>query len=575
MGFRGPSWVHNASIDSIPDSIPISEFILNEKYCRAGLTASKKPFIWGATGDGYSAVEVSQRVDYLARALANEFGWRPNLGTEWDKTICVFSLNTIDFFPLTWAVHRLSGIASLASAAYSVNELAYQLQASNVHALFTCLPLLDTALKAAAKCGIPKNRVYLLDMPQSFTGSGSKPLKFKTVNQLIEKGSNLDELEDLRWKKGQAARQCAYLCFSSGTSGLPKGVMISHMNVISQISLFKLFEGYTRTENQKDTVLGLLPYSHIFGLSVFHSAVYRGECVVVVPKFELATLLGAIERCKINVLYVVPPVIISMVKNESLMKKYELNSVRHIITGAAPLGNETAEDLHRVYPTWSILQAYGLTETTAVATHTSPHDIFFGSSGCLLPLLQARLVTPDGTEVEEYDTPGELLLRGPTIVLGYLNNEAANRETFQDGWLRTGDEAVFRKSFNGEDHVFIVDRIKELIKVKGFQVAPAELEAHLLTHPAVADTAVIGVHDDSAGEVPKAFVVKASEITVDHQTLIHDIQKHVQDHKAHYKWLHGGIEFIDAIPKSASGKILRRYLRDKERETRRRGGSKI
>ncbi|EEP79140.1 hypothetical protein UREG_03986 [Uncinocarpus reesii 1704] len=550
MGFRGPSWVPPASTISIPDSIPISEFILDEDHGRACLADSKKPFVWGNTGDGYNALEV-------------------------------------DFFPLAWAVHRLSGIASLASTAYSVDELTHQLRASKVQALFTCLPLLDTALKAAANCGIPRSHVYLLDMPQDHVGNIAKPQGFVSVNKLIEQGSKLEELEPLKWKRGQAVQQCAYLCFSSGTSGLPKGVMISHMNVISQVSLFKLFESRTRTPDQKDTVLGLLPFNHLFGLAVFHSAFYRGESVVVLPKYELATLLEAIELCRINVLYVVPPIIIAMVKNGKLMKKHDLSSVRHIITGAAPLGNETAEDLHRLYPTWSILQAYGeyirlilhvglrsntqegLTETTAVATHTSPHDIFFGSSGCLLPLLEARLVTPDGADVEEYDTPGELLLRGPTIVLGYLNNEAANKETFQDGWLRTGDEAVFRKSHNGEDHVFIVDRIKELIKVKGFQVAPAELEAHLLTYPAVDDVAVIGVQDDSAGEVPKAFVVKASGVEGDDQTLIRDIQKHVQDHKAHYKWLSGGIEFIDSIPKSASGKILRRYLRDREREARR------
>ncbi|WEW56234.1 hypothetical protein PRK78_001673 [Emydomyces testavorans] len=576
MGFRGPSWVPKPSISSIPDSIPICEFLLTEKHGRASLASSKKPFIWGTTGEGYTALEVQQRVDYLARALAHELGWRPNVGTEWDKVVCIFALNTVDFFLLGWAVHRLSGIASLASAAYSVDELTYQLRASNIHALFTCLPLLDTALKAAEKCGIPRSRVYLLDMPRYLTGSVSKTQTFKSVGELIELGSRFDELEPLSWKKGQAIQQCAYLCFSSGTSGFPKGAMISHMNMISQVSLFALFENHTRTKDQRDIVLGLLPYSHIFGLSVFSSAIYRGDSVVVLSKFELDTLLGAIERCKIDVLYVVPPVIVTMVKNADLMKKYDLSSVRHIITGAAPLRNETVEDLHCFQPTWSILQAYGLTETTAVATHTSPHDIFFGSSGCLLPLLEAQLVTPDGALIEEYDTPGELLLRGPTIVLGYLNNEAANKETFQDGWLRTGDEAVFRKSpHNGEDHVFIIDRIKDIIKVKGFQVAPAELEAHLLTHPAVTDTAVIGVCDDSAGELPKAFVVKASDLTISDQMLIHDIQKHVQAHKARHKWLHGGIEFIDTIPKSASGKILRRHLRHNERRTRRKAGSKI
>ncbi|KKZ65685.1 hypothetical protein EMCG_01247 [[Emmonsia] crescens] len=574
MVFKSPSWTTSVPSSSIPDSIPICNFIFDEKYGRPSLASSRNPFVWSVPGKEYSAVQLQQRVDYLARSLAREFGWDPNRGSEWDKIIGVFSLNTIDYIPLGWAVHRLSGIATLINASSTAGELAYQLRESKSTVLFTCIPLLNTALEAAGKCGIPRSRVYILDMPQELGGL-SAPAGFTTVNKLIEKGSGLRELDALKWQKGQGARQCAYLCFSSGTSGLSAWVMLSHRNMISEVLLLKSFESCTRTANQKDVVLGLLPQGHIFGLAVFHAAVFRGECVVVLHKFELETLLDAIHRCKINVLYLVPPVIISMVKNEELMKKYELSSVRSIITGAAPLGLETAEQLGNLQPSWSILQAYGLTETTAVVTATSPHDIFFGSSGSLLPSLEARLISPDGDEIEEYDTPGELLIRGPTIVLGYLNNEAANKSTFQDGWLRTGDEAVLKKSPKGEDHVFIVDRIKELIKVKGFQVAPAELEAHLLTHPHVADAAVIAVADDAAGEVPKAYVVKANNSPANDHVLIRDIQKHVSDHKAHYKWLKGGVELTDVIPKTASGKILRRHLRDRDREARRKTGSKL
>ncbi|EEH46636.1 uncharacterized protein PADG_02734 [Paracoccidioides brasiliensis Pb18] len=575
MVFKAPSWAPGLTSGSIPDSIPICDFIFNEKYGRPSLESSRSPFVWAVSEEGYSAVQVRQRVDYLARSFALEFAWHPNRGSEWEKIIGVFSLNTVDYLPLGWAVQRLSGIATLINAASTADELAYQLKASKASVLFTCVPLLDTALEAAAKCGIPRSRIYILEMPQELLGSLRPPSDFTSLNQLIERGSALNELEPLKWKKGQGARQCAYLCFSSGTSGLPKGVMLSHLNLISEVLLLRSFESYTRTADQKDVALGLLPQGHLFGLSVFHTAVFRGECVVVLHKFELETLLDAIHRCRINVLYLVPPIIISMVKNEELMRRFDLSSVRSIITGAAPLGLETAEQLGNLQPSWSILQAYGLTETTAVVTTTSPHDIFFGSSGSLLPSLEARLVSPDGDEIETYDTPGELLLRGSTIVLGYLNNEEANKATFQDGWLRTGDEAVVRKSPSGEDHIFIVDRIKELIKVKGFQVAPAELEAHLLTHPLVVDTAVIGVVDDDGSEAPKAYVVKANSAPANDQALVRDILKHVSDHKAHYKRLKGGVEFIDVIPKSASGKILRRHLRDRDRESRRKAGSKL
>lgn len=212
---------------------------------------------------------------------------------------------------------------------------------------------------------------------------------------------------------------------------------------------------------------------------------------------------------------------------------------------------------------------------------TSGHDIWFGSSGCLVPSVEARIVSADGEEITGYDQPGELLVKSPAVVLGYLNNDKANRETFvtdaEGGrWMRTGDEAVIRKSPAGNEHVFIVDRIKELIKVKGLQVAPAELEAHLLTCPLVGDCAVIPVPDDRAGEVPKAFVVKSPSVGDKHESMVEkEIHKHVEQHKSKHKWLKGGVEFISVVPKSPSGKILRRLLRDKERENRRKAGAKI
>ncbi|KAK2813974.1 hypothetical protein FQN50_000378 [Emmonsiellopsis sp. PD_5] len=594
MVFGAPSWAPKVPPDAIPDSIPLCDFLLDEKHGRAPYDSSKAPFIWGTSAAGYTAVETRQRVEGLARGLSQQLGWYPNGGSEWEKIVAVFAPNHIDHMPLGWAVHRLSGIVCLINAASTADELTYQLQASKSSVLFTSGPVLETALEAAAKCGIPRSRVFLLDIPQDLLSGSKSPTEFTSVDQIINRGSGLGNLEPLKWEKGQGAKQCAYLCFSSGTSGLPKGVMLSHLNMIAEVFLVKQFDSFTRTKGQRDVVLGLLPQSHLFGLSVFNAAVYQGDSVVV------------------------PPIVIAMVKNAELMNKYDLSSVRSLITGAAPLGAETAEHLSRLQPSWSVLQAYGgtltlrfistseikltdgitgLTETTAVATYTSSHDIFFGSSGSLIPSLEARLVSPSGDEIEEYDTPGELLIKGPTVVLGYLNNDAANKETFQGGWLRTGDEAMFRKSAKGEDHVFIVDRIKELIKVKvrlfiptypafsarrvsdniikGFQVAPAELEAHILTHPHVADTAVIAVPDDASGESPKAYVVKASDAPADDKALIRDIQRHVEDHKAHYKWLRGGVEFIDVIPKSPSGKILRRYLRDRDREARRRRGSKL
>lgn len=362
--------------------------------------------------------------------------------------------------------------------------------------------------------------------------------------------------------------------------------MISHYNVIANTLQIKTHDKLARDKkippgtqsDYTETVLGLLPMSHIYCLVVIcHASVYRGDRVVVLPKFEMKPYLECIQRFKINGLYVVPPIIIMMLKNKALLDQYDLSSVDVIFTGAAPLGEEVAEDVIKQYPKWSIRQGYGLTETSTVVCSTSEHDIWLGSSGSLVPGVEAKLVSLEGIEITGYDQPGELIVKSPSVTLGYLNKPEATRETFQDGWMRTGDEAVIKKSPKGYEHVFIVDRIKELIKVKGMQVAPAELEAHLLTHAGVNDCAVIPVSDARAGEVPKAFVVKSSAVGLEEndRMVARQLQKHVEEHKSRHKWLKGGVEFVDAIPKSPSGKILRRVLRDQEKEKRRKQGAKL
>ncbi|PQE05573.1 putative phenylacetyl- ligase protein [Rutstroemia sp. NJR-2017a BBW] len=583
MVFSTPSWVKSAPLNP-PDDVPISQFMLNEKHGRVSLRESRNPFTCGISGKTYTASEQVQRVEHLARALSKEFGWQPNAGTEWDKVAAIFSFNTIDYMTLAYAIHELGGIATPANAAYSSEELHFQLKSSGAKAIFTCIPLLETTLTAAKAAGIKNDRVYILEMPKQFTGD--KQVPYKTVDDLIASGVNLPKLESLRWEKGQGARQTAYLCYSSGTSGLPKGVMISHQNVITNVLQLRAFEKAERDtwDEKNEVALGLLPLSHIYGLVVIaQGTTYRGDGVIILPKFELQSYLQTVQNHKINTLYLVPPIIIQMVNNQSLCSKFDLSSVRGLFTGAAPLGKETAEDLQKIYPSWKLRQGYGLTETCTVVCMTSVSDIWLGSCGSLIPEFKAKLMSIDGTEVTGYNQPGELVVQSKSVVLGYLNNEKANKETFiedMDGngrWMRTGDEAEIRKSPSGNEHIFIVDRIKELIKVKGMQVAPAELEAHILSHPAVSDCAVIPVPDDAAGEVPKAFVVKSASVGLEENDIMvkRDIAKHVEKYKARHKWLKGGVEFIDAIPKSPSGKILRRLLRDKEREARRAKGAKL
>ncbi|OOQ91185.1 phenylacetyl-CoA ligase pclA-Penicillium chrysogenum [Penicillium brasilianum] len=571
------------SLGHVPDDIPISEFMLNEKYGRVPHAQSRDPYTCGLTGETLSSREVVDRVDHIARGLAKEFGWSPTQGTEFDKTLAVFSVNTIESLPFFWGVHRLGGVISPANAAYSAAELKHQILDSGAKALFTCVPLLSVALDGAAQAGLPKDKIYLIDVPAPILGGAKAPSEFKSVSQLAEAGKSLPALEPLKWGPGEGARRTAFLCYSSGTSGLPKGVMISHRNVIANTLQIQAFERSHRDAKQakdgnsvySEVSLGLLPQSHIYALVVIcHAGAYRGDQIIVLPKFDLKSYLGSIQKFKITSLFLVPPIIINMLRSQDVCSKFDLSSVKTLFTGAAPLGMETAADFQKVFPNILIRQGYGLTETCTVVSSTHPDDIVLGSSGCLVPGFEARLVSPEGQEITAYDTPGELVVRSPSVVLGYLNNDKATKETFEDGWMRTGDEAVFRKGPKGTEHVFIVDRIKELIKVKGLQVAPAELEAHLLTHPAVADCAVIAIPDDAAGEVPKAIVVKSASAGSD-EAAAEAIQKHVQDHKARHKWLKGGVRFVDVIPKSPSGKILRRLLRDQEKEARRKAGAKI
>ncbi|KAK8184936.1 uncharacterized protein BKA78DRAFT_256216 [Phyllosticta capitalensis] len=586
MVFHPPSWVPQLQSEP-PDSISVYDFLYNESYGRFSLLYARPPFTCGLSGKEYPAKHVIDRIEALARALSQELGWEPNNGTEWDKVIGVFSVNTIDTLTVALATHRLGGIHTPANAAYSAAEIEYQLRDAGAKCLFTCLPLLKTALEAADKVGIPRKHVYILELPDALTGGKKAPSEFKTVDQLIQRGLGARRIEPFKMQAGEGRKRTAFLCYSSGTSGLPKGVMISHYNTIANTMQVKAYNKIDRDRNREmsgyqmdptETALGLLPMSHIYGLVVVClCSVYRGDRVVVLPKFEMKPFLEAIQRFKINTLYLVPPIIILMTKQKKVLDQYDLSSVESIFTGAAPLGKETADELSAQHPKWFVLQAYGLTETSTVVCSTSIDDIWFGSSGSLITGCQAKLMSPEGREITEYDQPGELVVKSPAVTLGYLKKPEATKETFEDGWMRTGDEAVVRVSPKGHEHIFIVDRIKELIKVKGFQVAPAELEAHLLTHPSVADCAVIPVPDDQAGEVPKAFVVKSPSVGIEENArmVIRDIEKHVEKHKTKHKWLKGGVEFIDVIPKSPSGKILRRLLRDKEKENRRKNGPRI
>ncbi len=343
--------------------------------------------------------------------------------------------------------------------------------------------------------------------------------------------------------------QVVVLPYSSGTTGLPKGVMLTHFNLVTNVLQTDALIHYS----DHSVGLTVLPFFHIYGMQVLMNGLLSNGCTAVsMPRFELAAALQAIQDHKITHFCAVPPMVLALAK-QPIVSNYDLSSLEVVVSGAAPLGAElAAEATARIG--CQVVQAYGMTEMSPVSHVTPPGTYRAGSVGITVPNAEIRIVDEEGVD-QPVDGVGELWVRGPMNMLGYLNNPEATAATIDsDGWLHTGDVA----RIDDHDHVYIVDRVKELIKYKGFQVAPAELEALLITHPAVADVAVVGIDDVEAGELPKAFVTLKPGQAVSAQELMDFVKPHV----ATYKQIRL-VEFIDEIPKSASGKILRRLLRNR------------
>ena len=341
------------------------------------------------------------------------------------------------------------------------------------------------------------------------------------------------------------------LPYSSGTTGRAKGVILTHRNLVANLCQIAPM-GHVSAET---TILAVLPFFHIYGMTVMmNQGLHKRATVVTMPKFDLTEFLRVISEYQVDRIYIAPPVAVALAKHP-IVDEYDLSCIDVIFSGAAPLDAELGHAMGKRLGC-TVLQGYGMTELSPVS-HCMPDDrpdMDLNSSGFALPNIVCKLVDPETGEEVGPGGRGELWVQGPNVMSGYLNNPEATASTLDDeGYLHTGDIAEIT-----DEGVFsIVDRVKELIKYKGYQVPPAELEAVLLTHPAIADSAVIGVRDaDSGEEVPKAFVVKQSGAELTEAEVIDFVAAEVAPYKKVRQ-----VAFIDAIPKSASGKILRKDLR--------------
>lgn len=502
----------------IPD-VPISEYVLR----LADRLADQTALIDGPTGRSYTYGQLKGMIHSFAGGLAAR-----GLGV--GDTIALMSPN-IPEFAVVFHGAAVAGVAvSTINPTYTADEVRYQLNDSRAKYLVTIALFAETAKEAAE--GTAVEEIFILgDAPEGMT----------SVMSLF--GAPLDQVSV------DTDEQVVVLPYSSGTTGLPKGVMLTHRNLVANLEqtgdVLQVAEG--------EIVLAVLPFFHIYGMQVLMNKFLSvGATIVTVPRFDLEQALSLIQERKITRFFVVPPIVLALAKHP-LVDQYDLSSLTQVFSGAAPLSASLADEAAARIDC-EVVQGFGMTELSPVSHASAPGHAKAGTVGVTIANTETRIVDPETGEDQGVGGVGEIWVRGPQVMKGYLNNPEATANTIvDDGWLRTGDIGTI----DDEGFVSIVDRLKELIKFKGFQVAPAELEALLLTHPSIADAAVIGVPDEEAGETPRAFVVvkPGQEVTAD------DVAEFMQGRVATYKVIHD-VVIVPEIPKSASGKILRRMLKD-------------
>ncbi len=478
----------------------------------------------GLTGRTITFASLLEQIRQTAAGLSAR-------GIKKGDVVSLWSPNVPEWPIVFFAVIRLGAIVHTSNPVSTPDELAYQLKDGSVKILFTVNALADKAKQAIVESGCAIELFTIDETP------GVPTLASLAVDK-DPPAVTIDPANDL-----------CVLPYSSGTTGLPKGVMLTHRNLVAQLNQIDSIESVATP-----ALLGVLPFFHIYGMVILvMHGLMRGSTIVTMPKFEFEPFLKVLQDWPIVTAHIVPPIVVGLGKHPAV-DHYKFPHLKFLFSGAAPLGPELTDAVEKRLGV-KIRQGYGMTEASPATHYTVAGTERSGTAGRLMPSIEMRVISPETGQDVPSGTPGEVWVRGPNVMKGYLNNPDATARTVDaDGWLHTGDIGIA----DDEGYLTVVDRLKELIKVKAFQVAPAELESLLLKHPKIADVAVIPVADEHSGEVPKAIVVMREPLTAE------EVIEYLKPKVAHYKCVKH-VAFVEAIPKSPSGKILRRVLVEKER----------
>eukprot|EP00250_Pteridium_aquilinum_P007233 c17001_g1_i1 orf=440-2203(-) len=531
----------------IPNHLPLAQYCLE----RAHELADKPCLLQGNAGKSYTYGEVVLFARRVASGLTK-------IGVEKGETVMLLLPNCAEFVLIFLGVAIRGAVVTTCNPFYTKGEIEKQVKGSGAKLIIAQAACIEKL--AGIVADNPHVKVMVIDTPiptdSSISSKNDSTYDYLHISALMEE----DEAgcPDVEIDPDDVVA----LPYSSGTTGLPKGVMLTHKGLVTSLAQQVDGENPNLYIKEEDVVLCVLPMFHIYSLSIVLASLRVGAGIAIMGKFEIGALLRMVEAERVTVAPLVPPIVLALSKNP-LVQNHDLSSIRILMSGAAPLGKDLEDAFRALVPHAIIAQGYGMTEAGSVLSMSlafakHPFPIKSGSCGTVLRNALVKIIDPETGASLPHNKPGEICIKGSQIMKGYINDTISTKNTIdEEGFLHTGDIGII----DDDEELFIVDRVKEIIKFKGFQVPPAELESLLLNHPRIADAACVPQKNEAAGEVPVAFVVpvEGAHITED------EVKEFVSKQVVFYKKLHKVI-FVSHIPKSPSGKILRKDLRKKLEE---------